>query len=111
MTPEQKIKSIENDVLIVAVQDSARGYFLWQKGLTKEAASEDGVYFEFDDPVNGGYNIVKECTIDTDGIHAVLSNGHLAHFYFPKEFTKYSELKRGLLKVYEGAEHLLEFHI
>jgi hypothetical protein len=111
MTSEQKIETIENNVLIVAVQDSAGGYFIWQKGLTKEVGSEDGVYFEFDDQVNGGYDIVKECTIDTDGIHVVLSNGRLAHFYFPKEFKKYSELKNGLLKVYEGLEHLLEFHI
>ncbi len=111
MSYEHEIENLENDVLTVAVQGWDDGYVLWQVGLTEEAGSKDGVYFEFDDQSNGGYNNVKECSVDTDGIHIVLSNDELAHFYFAKGFDKFSELKLGLQKIYKGKEYVVEFNI
>jgi hypothetical protein len=103
-------EQIENDVLVVAVVDAKDSYFMWQRGLTEDVGSEDGIYFEFDDQINGGHEIMKECTIDLDGMHVVLASGKMEHFYFPPKFDKYIELKKGLLKIYEGNEHVLEFH-
>lgn len=111
MNYEHEIESIENDVLTVAVQGWDDGYVLWQKGLAKEVGSDDGIYFEYDDQINGGYNNVKECTVTSDGIHFVLTNNELAHFYFIKGFDKFAELKAGLEKIYLGNEHVLEFSI
>ncbi|MCX2778970.1 hypothetical protein [Microbulbifer thermotolerans] len=111
MSYEHGIENLEDDVLTVAVQRWDNGYMLWQRGLTKEAGSDDGVYFEYDDQTNGGYNNVKECTVTTDGIHVVLANNELAHFYFNKGFDKFAELKSGLEKIYQGNEHVLEFCI
>ncbi len=111
MSYKSEIESIENDVLTVAVQGWDNGYVLWQKGLTEEVGSKDGIYFEYDDQINGGYNNVKECTVTSDGIHVVLANDQLAHFYFNKGFNKFTELKTGLEKIYHGNLHVLEFSI
>jgi hypothetical protein len=111
MSYEYEIESIEDGILTVAVQGSDDGYVLWQMGLTEEIASDDSIYFEYDDQINGGYDKVKECTIDSDGIHIVLANDDLVHFYFTKGFDMFAELKAGLLKIYQGKEHVLEFGI
>ncbi|MCW8876135.1 MAG: hypothetical protein OQJ89_06305 [Kangiellaceae bacterium] len=110
MSYEHPIEIEEDDVLVIAVQDSNGNYFMWQKGLTEEVGSGDGVYFEYDDQINGGHNIVVECTIDRDGMHVVLADRKMEHFYFPSDFNKYDELKGGLLKIYKGNEDVLEFH-
>lgn len=110
MSYEFPIETQENDVLVVAIQDNEGSYFMWQKGLTEDVGSEDGIYFEFNDQINGGHNIVKECTIDRDGIHVVFSDSKLEHFYFPQGFNKYDDLKKGLLKIYEGIDGILEFN-
>ncbi|ABC31082.1 hypothetical protein HCH_04377 [Hahella chejuensis KCTC 2396] len=109
MSYQHKIVSVENDVLIVAVEGWGDGYILWQRGLTEEAGSEHGIYFECDDQFNGGFNCVEECLVTSDGIHVSLANGKLAHFYFIKGFDKFVELKSGLMQIYEGHEDVLEF--
>lgn len=97
---DQPIEIVEDDVLIVSVLDLDGSYFMWQRGLTEEVGSEDGVYFEFDDQINGGHNIVTECTVTNDGIHVVLAKGKLEHFYFPLSFDRHKELQTGLNKIY-----------
>lgn len=111
MSYEHENENIEDAVLTVSVQGWDDGYVLWQKGLTKDVGLEDGVYFEYDDQIIGGYNNVKECTVTSDGIHIVLANDELAHFYFDTGFDKFAELKAGLEKVYQGNEHVLEFSV
>lgn len=111
MSYEHEIESIEDDVLTVAVQGWDNGYVLWQRGLSIEVDSDDGVCFEYDDQINGDYNNVKECTVTSDGIHVVLANSELVHFYFNKGFDKFYELKAGLEKIYQGNEHVLAFSI
>ncbi len=110
MSCNQPVETIENDVLIVAVQELDGGYFMWQKGLTIETGADDGIYFEYNDQKFGGHDIVTECKIDRDGMHAVLANRELVHFYFPPKFDNYSELKSGLLKIYSSNSSVLEFH-
>ncbi len=107
MSYNKSIELIENDVLIVSIMDSRGSYFMWQRGLTKEV----GVYFEFNDQINGDYDIVKECKVTNDGIHVVLANGNLKHFYFPSDFNKFNELKTGLSKIYVAESHVLQFCI
>ena len=111
MSYEEPIEILENDVLAVGVTGLDGSYVMWQKGLTEAVGSEDGIYFEIDDQSNGGYNIVKECTVTNDGIHLVLVSGKLEHFYFPPDFNKVTELQESLEKIYQGSEHVLEFSI
>ncbi len=49
MSYELPIELIENDVLVVSLLGAGDKYFMWQKGLTEDVGSEDGVYFEYDD--------------------------------------------------------------
>jgi hypothetical protein len=111
MSYEHPIEITENDVLVVSVLGEDSSYFMWQKGLTEEAGSEDGIYFEFDDQINGGHNLVKECSVTNDGIHVVLANGDLKHFLFPTNFNKYKELRAGLNSIYAKQRGILEYSI
>jgi hypothetical protein len=111
MSYDHPIEIIENDVLVVSVVGSDGCYFMWQKGLTEEVGSEDGIYFEFDDQINGRHNQVKECKVTSDGIHVVLTNGKSEHFYFPPKFNKFQELQAGLNKIYAEQGGIIEFSI
>ncbi len=111
MSYDHPIEIVENDVLIVSVLGADDSYFMWQKGLTEEAGSDDGIYFEFDDQINGGHNLVTECTVTNDGIQVALANGKLEHFYFPHTFDKYKELQAGLNNIYAESGGILEFSI
>lgn len=105
------IEIVENDVLVVAVQGADGRYFMWQKGLTKEAGSDDGVYFEFNDQINGSFNQVKKCTVTNEGIHVMLSNGNSERFRFLPNFNKLEELQVGLKKIYAEQGDIVEFSI
>lgn len=105
------IEIVENDVLVVVVQGADGSYFMWQKGLTKEVGSDDGIYFEFNDQIKGSFNQVKKCTVTNDGIHVILSNGNSEHFYFPSNFDKLEELQLGLNKIYADQGGIIEFNI
>lgn len=111
MSYDHPIEIVENDVLVVSVLGSDGSYFMWQKGLTEDVGSEDGIYFEFDDQINGGHNQVKECSVTSDGIHVVLGNGKLEHFYFPPNFDKFKDLQVGLNKIYAEQDDIVEFSI
>ncbi len=111
MSYHHPIEIIENDVLVVSVLGVDGSYFIWQKGLTEDVGSDDGIYFEFDDQINGNYNQIKECTVTNDGIHVVLANGNLEHFYFPPDFDKLQELQAGLKKIYAEQSGIVEFSI
>jgi hypothetical protein len=111
MSYDHPIEIIENDVMIVSVLGADGSYFMWQKGLTEDVGLEDGIYFEFNDQINGRHNQVKECTVTNDGIHVVLSNGALEHFYFPPNFNKLQELRAGLNKMYSDQGGIVEFSI
>jgi len=111
MSYDHPIEIIENDVLIVSVLGADGSYFMWQKGLSEEVGSKDGIYFEFDDQINGSHNLVAECTVTNDGIHIVLTTGKLEHFYFPPSFDKYEELQVGLNNIYAEQRGILEFSI
>ncbi len=111
MSYDHPIENVENDVLVVSVVGCDGSYFMWQKGLTEEVGSDDGIYFEFDDQINGRHNQVKECTVTNDGIHVVLANGNLKHLYFPLYFDKFQELQAGLKKIYAELGDIVEFSI
>jgi len=111
MSYDHPIEIVENDVLIVSVVGSDGSYFMWQKGLTEEVGSDDGVYFEFNDQINGRHNQVTECTVTNNGIHVVLASGKSEQFNFPSQFDKYQELRAGLNKVYAEHGGIVEFSI
>ncbi|MBY0573087.1 MAG: hypothetical protein K2P84_05360, partial [Undibacterium sp.] len=105
------IEIVENDLLVVAVQGTDGSYFMWQKGLTKEVGSDDGIYFEFNDQINGSFNQVEGCTVTNKSIHVKLSNGNVVHFHFPPNFDKLEELQVGLIKIYAEQGDIVEFSI
>ena len=111
MSYNEPIESIYDDVLIVGVTDLADSYFLWQRGLTEDTGSEDGIHFEFDDQINGGYDIVKVCIVTTDGIHVELTDGKRVQFYFPNGFDKFEKLEAGLSKIYSDNLSILKFNV
>ena len=105
------VKIIEDDVLIVGVEGLNGGYLMWQRGLTEATGMNDGIYFEMNDQIHGGYNLVKECTVNSESVNFSLINGESVEFSFPPGFTAQLELKQGLQEIYQGAEHVLRFSI
>lgn len=106
-----RIKTIENDVLIVGLEGTNGSYLIWQKGLTEATGKNDGVYFEMNDQIHGGYNLVQECRLDAQGVYLRLSNGESINFKYPPGFEAQLELKQGLQEIYQGAEYILQFSI
>jgi|GEM_PF-1419828 len=104
-------RNIENDVLTVGIQASDGRYILWQKGLTTEVGSGDGIYFEYDDQVNGAYDNINECTINKAGIHLVLQNQRKFCFQFDEGFEEFLKLKDGLDEIYRGIETIRNISI
>ncbi|MBU1220547.1 hypothetical protein KKF34_02850 [Myxococcota bacterium] len=90
----------EDGILIVLLKISDDQYLLWQSSTLEVDNSE--VYFEFNDQLSGGYNNIKEITLMRDGIHLVMKNNCLEHFYFDKKFDDYSALASGLKKIYKN---------
>jgi hypothetical protein len=97
--------SIINDgIYLVGAQNSSDDYLLWQKSI-----NEDRVHFECYDQSNSGYDIVLECTLDKDGIHIVLKNQQMVHFYFVNCPTDHWEnLVKGLKTIYKTHPDILE---
>jgi hypothetical protein len=58
MSYKHEIVYIENNVLTLVVHGYDGGYVPWKRGLSKEVGADKGVYFEYDAPSNGSYNIV-----------------------------------------------------
>jgi hypothetical protein len=107
----QRIKTVEDDVLIVGIEGLNGSYLMWQKGLSEYTGINDGIYFEMNDQIHCGYNLVKECTMDSEGVTLSLVNGESVKFLFPPGFDAQLELKQGLREIYQGAEHVLRFSI
>ena len=107
----ERVKTIEGDVLIVGVEGTNGNYLMWQKGLTEATGMNDGVYFEMNDQIHGGYNLVKECAVDSEGVNLSLVNGESIKFPFRPGYSAQQELKQGLQEIYQGAEHVLRFSI
>lgn len=104
MTTEISVESIDG-VLSVRAADGPKEYILWQ---WTESAPQD-IYFEVNDPINGDYNFIYECTVMLDGVHIVTSDQDLIHFYFdgisPELYTKFSD---GLKQIYALVPGVLE---
>lgn len=97
----------EDGIHTVGASNGDADYILWQ--VSKE--EPDSVYFEYYDQINSGYNNVTECTIDMDGLHAVLKDGALVHFYWhPPRHPDLATLVEGLRSIYASIPDILEVH-
>ena len=86
----------EQGRLKVMVSDED-GYCLW-RGACK---TDNRVYFEWDGPKNNGYNHVTQIMVMYDGMHIVLKDDQLVHFYFNKlPLEKYRQLVMALRSIY-----------
>ncbi len=95
----------DDDLLIVRFYNGDEDYCLWQV----EKNNESKIYFEFDDQKNGGYNIVKECSIMYDGIHLVLNTNELFYFYINNLSKKdYLLAKSSMENIYSKTSSILE---
>jgi hypothetical protein len=99
-------ESLESGVLVIELQISNDEYLLWQ--ISPDEENNADVYFEFNDQLNGGYNNIKEVCLMRDGIHMVMADDRLEHFYFDKKFNDYTRLVSGLKKVYRNNRSILE---
>ena len=70
----------KDDVMLVGASDGCGEYILWQRPTGSLERSE--IHFEWNDQVNGGYHLVQECSVGRDGVHVVLLDDQLVHFYF-----------------------------
>ncbi len=95
----------EENIFIVGVTNESEEYFLWQR----EDDSKTDIYFEYNEQINSGYNIIAECTVMLDGIHLVLSSGKLLHFYFNNlPYTEYKKFVESLKFLYSEQHEILE---
>lgn len=96
----------EDDILFVGVYNDPDEYMLWQS-----SPSEGEIHFEWDSQVNGSYDNIQECSIDKDGIHVVLKNKKMVHFYFVDCSTKQWHLfVKGLKKTYTNLPDVLDIY-
>lgn len=98
------IRTKEDGVLLVGASNNENEYVLWQK-----RENDNSVHFEWDDQINSGTDIVDECTIDKDGMHMVLKDQRLIHFYFNDcSSQSWKELIEGLEEIYKSAPKILD---
>ena len=94
---------------IVGASNGPEDYFLWQKD--EKFSGKDEVYFEWNDQSNGGCNLISECSINRDGIHVVLSDAQLVHFYFcDLAREQWEALREHLETMYSRNSTVLEFN-
>ena len=105
--PTEIANNVEDGIHVVGVQnDPEKDYLLWQR-----AKAEKSIHFEWNGQANSGYDIVKECSLDRDGIHIVLSNNKLVHFYFQKcSKEDWEILVDGLRNIYSNDSSILEIY-
>ena len=68
----------DDGILSIGAWNGLDDYCLWQI----EEDDQKQSYFEYNDQLNSGYNIKKECSLMSDGMHLVLTSGDQLHFYF-----------------------------
>ena len=108
MTTEISCDS-QDGVFAVGAANGSTDYVMWQRTDGSIDASE--IHFEWNDQSNGGYHLVSECAMDRDGIHLVLSDDQLVHFYF-RELTKeqWDRFRDGLERMYLDSARVIEFN-
>ena len=108
MATEITTDSQDGALSVVAANESG-DYVLWQRSDAPVDSKE--IHFEWDDQSNGGYDLVSECSIDRDGIHIVLSDNRLVHFYFHALSKKdWNRFREHLEKMYSGSLGILDFY-
>ena len=97
----------EDEIIFVgAANDPETDYILWTKGI-----DEKEIYFETNGQAKSGYDIVKEITIDFDGVHIVLNDSTVEHFYFNLvEKEDWKKLATGLQKIYQENKDVIEIN-
>ena len=91
--------------ICIGLSDAPNDYLMWQF-IPQEQGQ---IYFEYDDQVNGGYDIATEITVMHDGIHILLASGKLIHFYFDGfSKSKYDDLVQALQRIYHQNQSVLE---
>jgi hypothetical protein len=111
MSYQHPIEYIENDVLIVALVNTNGEYCLWQKGLLKDTGSDDGVYFEYCDQIDGSFNSVVSGTVTKKKIDISVISGKIHNLKIPEGFDKFLELESGLNNIYGKADNPIVFAI
>ncbi len=89
-------------------------YINFQRPLAIGGAEDEGVYFEIDDQLCGGYNIVASCELQPGALVITLSktfkgmNSELIVVRFEAHASKgLQPIDEGLRKVFVGHENLL----
>lgn len=104
MTTIISAESID-DTLIVKVANGPRDYLLWQWA----GSAPQDIYFECNDPLNGDYNSISECTVMWDSVHVVTSKQDMIHFYFDGISPElYGKFIHGLKQIYALEPNILE---
>ena len=80
-------------VKLVGASNGDADYLLWQQS----DADPNAVHFEYNEQIDSGYGIIKECAVDLDGCHIILNDGRFLHFYWHP--PRHKELDRFVLEL------------
>ncbi len=98
----------QGDIRVVVASNGESEYVLWQFDLKDPGH----VYFEFDDQLNGGYNIVDECHVDECGCHIALQSDILVDIYWnPPRHSQLKAFVDALGEIYPASAGVLEVRI
>ena len=100
----EMITSREDGIIMAGASNGKDDYLLWQR-----SDSEAGnIYFEYNDQLNSGYDILEALTLDNDGCHLVLENGKLVHFvWHPTGHENLDEFVSQLKEIYSEAPSII----
>lgn len=101
--------------LIAGIGNESTGYVMFQRGTTAETGKDKPPYFEFDDQLNGGTDIVESVelsnnllTIDIDKSRFDIEIFRLTLDATPEELQ---QLASQLSKIFDGYEDMLHINI
>lgn len=93
----------QDGLILVGASNSDDEYLLWQRN-----EAESDIHFEWNDQSNGNYNCVTECSVDSDGVHILLKESSLVHFYFHNvSKDELGKLIEGLRDIYRSEPKIL----
>jgi hypothetical protein len=107
--------SIELDVLVVGFLMDSGGYVIFQQSLTKDAGISEPPYFEFNDQLTGGYDLVRSCAVTRSQVIIELSRPLNGITKFLVELTEleddHQDIIDQLRKIFVGNENVLSIQI
>ena len=106
---------IVEGTLIAGIGNESIGYVMFQRGTTPETGKDEPPYFEFDDQINGGTDIVESVELLNNLLTFKIDIAHFDIEAFQltldTEPDEVKELASQLKRIFEGYENKLHINI